>query len=123
VTDRVIVEGADTLAVTLHVAGRRLQDASAPSREVAAFIGTRGRASAPVLTGRLATSVRYAGTEDGAEATSGLAYANRTHWGYARVRQAAQPFLADQVWDNGARITGTYADWVDDVLAGVRGTF
>jgi len=122
VTGRVVVEGDRTLAVTLHVAGRRLQDASAPSRAVGAFIGTRGRSSAPVRTGRLAGSIRYAGADDGAEATSGLAYANRTHWGYRRYRQAAQPFLARAVWDNTTRIVNEYADWADDVLAGVKGT-
>jgi hypothetical protein len=89
---------------------------------VAAFIGTRGRSSAPVRTGRLAASVRYAGADDGAEVTSGLAYANRTHWGYARYRQAPQPFLAEQVWDNTPRIVGTYTEWADDVLGAVKGT-
>lgn len=122
-TDRVIVEGAGTLSATLHVAAGRLQDASAPSRDVAAFLGTRGRSSAPVRTGRLAASVRYAGADDGAEVTSGLPYANRTHWGYARYRQAPQPFIAEAVWDNTNRIVGEYADWADDVLAGVKGTF
>jgi len=108
-TEIVRVEGAATLAATLHLAGRRLQDATAPSRDVAAFVGTRGRSSAPVRSGRLAASVRYAGAEDGAEVTSGLAYANRTHWGYARYRQRAQPFLAEQVWNNEPRIVNTYA--------------
>jgi hypothetical protein len=122
VTDSVRVEGAATLAATLHLAGTRLEDATAPSRDVAAFIGTRGRASAPVLSGRLAASVRYAGTDEGAEATSSLAYANRTHWGYARYRQRAQPFLAEQVWDNEPRIVDTYAGWADDVLGAVKGT-
>lgn len=121
-TDAVRVEGAATLAATLHVAGKRLQDASTPSRDVAAFIGTRGRASAPVRTGRLSASVRYAGADDGAEATSALAYANRTHWGYARYRQAAQPFLAEQVWDNTPRIVDTYGKWTDDVMGAVKGT-
>lgn len=111
------------LAATLHIAARRIQDASAPSGKVAAFVGTRGRASAPVRTGRLAGSVRYAGADDGAEITSALPYANRTHWGYSRYRQSPQPFLAEQVWDNTNRIVGEYADWADDVLAGVKGTF
>jgi len=121
-TTAVRVEGAATLAATLHIAGERLQDASTPSRDVAAFLGTRGRSSAPVRTGRLAASVRYAGADDGAEVTSGLAYANRTHWGYARYRQAAQPFLAEQVWNNTPRIVDTYAGWVDGLLHGVKGT-
>lgn len=121
-TDGVRVEGAATLAATLHVAATRLKDASTPSRDVAAFIGTRGRSSAPVRSGRLAASVRYAGADDGAEITSGLAYANRTHWGYARYRQAAQPFLAEQVWNNEPRIVDTYAGWADDVLGAVKGT-
>jgi hypothetical protein len=110
------------LAATLHVAALRLQDSSTPSRTVAAFVGTRGRASAPVRTGRLAASVRYAGSKDGAEATSGLEYANRTHWGYSRVGQSPQPFLASQVWDNSGRIVDIYGVWTDSVLAGVKGT-
>jgi hypothetical protein len=121
-TDAVRVEGAATLAVTLRLAGTRLEDATAPSRDVAAFIGTRGRSSAPVRSGRLSASVRYAGADDGAEVTSGLPYSNRTHWGYARYRQAAQPFIAEQVWNNEPRIVGTYENWVEDVLHVVKGT-
>jgi len=121
-TGTVRVEGAATLTATLHIAAKRLEDASAPSRTVAAYVGTRGRSSAPVRTGRLAASVRYAGVADGAEVTSGLAYANRTHWGYARYRQRPQPFLAEQVWNNEPRIVGEYADWADDVLGVVKGT-
>jgi len=122
VTDKVVVEGEAVLAATLRIAARRVQDATEPSSAVAAFIGTRGRSSAPVRTGRLSASVRYAGHDDGAEATSALPYANRTHWGYARYGQAAQPFLAEQVWDNTARITNEYADWADGIMAGVKGT-
>lgn len=121
-TERVEVQGADLLAATLHIAARRLQDASTPSRTVAAFIGTRGRSSAPVLTGRLAASVRYAGEADGAEASSGMAYANRTHWGYRRVGQPANPFLAKQVWNNTGTITDIYGKWTQEVLYAVKGT-
>lgn len=119
---RVVVEGQATLVATLHAAAARIRDTETPSRAVGSLIATRGRADAPVLSGRLASSVRSAADSDGAEVTSALAYANRTHWGYARYHQRPQPFLSRQLDQQEPRILDTYNAYNQSVLAGVRGT-
>ena len=121
--DRVEVEGAATLAATLRAASVRMGRMTRPNADTAAFLATRGRSDAPVRTGRLAASVRPAYDDEGAEATSALAYANRTHWGYRRYHQPAQPFLARQVWNNQGHIVDNYLDYTETVLDGVRGTY
>lgn len=115
------VEGETRLAATLKIAGNRLRDWSDPGRETASFVAGRGRSDAPHRTGRLASSIRSSVDAENAEVVSGLPYANRTHWGYRRYSQPAQPFLADAVWDNGRLIVDKYRDRADLVLHGVKG--
>lgn len=121
--DRVEVEGAATLAATLRVAASRLGRMGRPSASVAAFLGSRGRMGAPIRTGRLAASVRPESDDTSAGVGSALAYANRTHWGYRRYHQPAQPFLAREVWNNEGHITDIYGAYVNQCLDGVKGTF
>ena len=120
-TDRIVVEGDTRLQATLTIAADRVQDMSDPGKATAAFVAGRGRADAPVLTGRLANSLSTSVDETDAQVGSGLPYANRVHWGYRRYAQRAQPFLASAVWNNQTLITQNYARRIDYVLAGVKG--
>lgn len=120
-TETIRVEGETRLAATLHVAAGRVRDMSDPGDATARFIAGRGRSDAPVRTGRLSSSIRTSANATDAEATSALPYANRTHWGYARYHQRAQPFLASAVWDNGRLILSNYERRVELVLHGVKG--
>jgi hypothetical protein len=109
------VLGLDRLRFTLEAASERIEDLSQPAEKTSAFLASRGRADAPRRTGRLAASVRAAPDRNDAVVTSGLAYSNRTHWGYRRYRQAAQPWLAE-----GARNTeGAYLDYYEERVASV----
>jgi hypothetical protein len=121
VTEVVKVEGAETLRVTTKIAAHRIQDMSDPGERMIRVVAARGRSDAPVLTGRLANSIRSSASSSEAEATSALVYANRTHWGYRRYRQAAQPFLARQIWGHEPIIVQTYETRANQVLAAVRG--
>ncbi len=120
-TDRIVVEGDERLRATLAVASARILDMSEPMRATGTLVSARSRAAAPVLTGRLAGSVRASTDHESAAIGSGLEYANRTHWGYARYGQAAQPFIYDAVRGNEATIVGLHAKRVDDVVGGVKG--
>lgn len=115
------VEGDTRLTATLRIAARRVLDMSGPGDTTARFVAGRGRSGAPVRTGRLASSVRSSANATDAEIVAATAYANRTHWGYRRYRQAAQPFLASVVWDNQGPILNNYRDRAEDVLQGVKG--
>lgn len=120
-TDAVEVEGLTTFRATLKVAARRIEDMSDPSKRTAAFLGARGRADAPRRTGRLAASVRGSGDRNEAVVESGLAYANRTHWGYARYHQRPQPWLVEGRDDTETTWVKHYEDRVETVIGGVRG--
>jgi hypothetical protein len=121
VAETIRVEGEARLAATLKVAAGRLRDMSDPGEATARFVAGRGRSDAPVLTGRLASSLRSSANATEAEVVSALPYANRTHWGYRRYHQRAQPFLASVVWNNQTPILANYRDRADLVLHGVRG--
>jgi hypothetical protein len=120
-TEAVRVEGLTTFRATCALAARRVADMTETGREVGAYVSTRGRANAPHLTGRLAASIRSSAGRDEVETTSGLPYANRTHWGYARFHQRPQPFLYDAVRTGEVVIVSKYADEVADVVGSIRG--
>jgi hypothetical protein len=121
VADRVEVQGLTTLRATLKIAARRIDDMSSPAGETAAFLGSRGRVDAPRRTGRLSASVRGANEGGDAVVSSALPYANRTHWGYARYRQAAQPWLVEGRDNTEGTWLRNYEDHVDKSLDMVRG--
>jgi hypothetical protein len=120
-TDAVQVEGLTTLRATLKGAARRVGDMSGPATRTAAFLGARGRTDAPRRTGRLASSVRGKGEGNDAVVESGLAYANRTHWGYARYNQRPQPWLVEGRDDTETTWINNYEGQIETALATVRG--
>lgn len=120
-TEKVEVVGATRLAATLRLAADRIRSMRGAGDKVARFVEGRGRTDAPRRSGALSASVRSSNPDDGPEISSGLAYANRVHWGYRRYRQKAQPFLASAVWNNEAVIVDDYADEANVVLWSVKG--
>lgn len=115
------VVGADTLAFTLHRAADQIGDLSRAGERTGRLIANRGRVEAPRLTGALAASIGTHTDANVTEMTSGLAYANRTHWGYRRYRQRAQPFLLDPAEQLVGQWEGYYGDEADRILHTVRG--
>lgn len=120
-TNGVTVEGADTLARTMHAASDDLADMGRPAGTTARLIANRARVGAPRLTGALAASVRPATDGGTAEVMSALVYANRTHWGYAAVGQRAQPFIADARAQTESQWMGAYQDEAERILHTVKG--
>lgn len=113
--------GGTRLASSLHSAADDVGDMSRAGSRTGTLIANRGRVEAPRKTGRLAASVGTRTKANATEITSGLPYANRTHWGYARYGQRAQPFIlhpAEQLSDVWA---GFYTDEADRILHTVRG--
>lgn len=120
-TDGVTVIGAAELSRTMHNAADELGDMENAGGRASNVVANRGRVEAPRRTGALAASITP--TVDGkiAAVTSALPYAARTHWGYSRYGQRAQPFLADPLAQLEGTIVGYYADDADRVLHKVRG--
>lgn len=113
------VEGLTTLRTTLRVAARRVEDFSAAHQRTSTFLAARGRADAPRLTGRLASSVRARSDSNEASTESALSYARYVHWGTSR--QAAQPWLLEGRDDTEKSWMNNYSDRVEDVIGAVRG--
>jgi len=120
-TDGITVEGAERLNSTLRAASADLGDMSAAGSRTGTLIANRARVEAPRLTGALAASVAPHTDKNTTEITSGLAYANRTHWGYARYGQAAQPFIWEPAQNLEGQWVGFYADEADKILSHVEG--
>ena len=115
------VVGAARLAATLHSAAGDVGDMTRAGEKAGRLVANRGRIGAPRLTGRLAGSVTSRTKANTAEITSGLPYANRTHWGYARYGQAAQPFILDPAKQLEPVWLHFYRDEADRILHTVKG--
>lgn len=81
----VTVEGMRSLRASLKAAGMGLEDLKAAHLRVAQLVADRAAARAPRRTGRLAASVRAAGTQSSAIVRAGKVatpYAGPVHWGW-----------------------------------------
>lgn len=119
--DAVKVEGGEELARTLAHAADEFGDMGDAGDRAANVVANAGRQGAPRLTGALASSVHPEREKNVAAVVSALPYANRTHYGYARYGQKAQPFLTDPLARLEGTITGYYADEADRILHTVKG--
>jgi len=119
--DSVTVVGGDELARTMRHASDELGNMERAGDRTANLIANRGRVEAPRLSGALASSITPTVDNNVAAVTSGLPYANRTHWGYSRYGQKAQPFLSDPLVTLEGTYVPYYADEADRVLHTVRG--
>jgi hypothetical protein len=115
------IVGGDELAASLHRASDQLDDMARAGEQSGNLILNRARVAAPRLTGALASSLTLTTERLETAVTSGLPYAARTHYGYPRYDQRAQPFLTDardqtqNVWIE------YYADEAERVLHTVKG--
>ena len=116
------VEGAQRLDATMAAAARELSDVSEAGQRSAAQLLATARMKAPRISGALAGSLTSDVGPVLVEVTSGLDYAGRTHYGWAAVGQAAQPFLTDALAELEPRITEAYMAEVEQALAKVEGT-
>lgn len=110
------VEGARELRRTMKAAGADLNDLKDVHQEVANFVASRSRSSAPSVSGRLAGSVRGNRAQASAVVKAGGAsvpYAGPIHWGWPARNIAAQPWLATTAAD-------TEPIWYEKYLAAVE---
>lgn len=92
------VDGARQLRTALKRAGVDVQDLKDAHRQVAELVAQRSAPRAPRRTGRLAATVRPAGTQSAAIVRAGRAsvpYAGPIHWGHPSRGITAQPWLAE----------------------------
>ena len=117
---RVDVEGAQTVAVTLALAGQRL--ARMAPDQVGSLIASRSRAAAPFVTGRLRGSIQPETGDGRVSVGAGVEYAHVIHNGWAGHNIAANPFLIPVAEDSASVWGPLYvADAQQIIATTVRG--
>lgn len=96
--DSLRVEGARQLRASLKRAGLELDDLKAIHAEVATLVSDVAKSRAPHRSGKLANSIRPAGTKSKSMVRAGFAsvpYAGPIHWGWRKRNITANPFISD----------------------------
>lgn len=119
------VDGARQLRRTLKDAGVSVQDLKDAHREVAELVAQRAAPNAPRRTGRLADSVRPAGTQSAAIVRAGraaLPYAGPIHWGWPAHHITAQPWIAEAAETSQNTWEHLYLQAIEHIIRTVEGT-
>lgn len=118
------VRGARRLRRDLKRAGDDLEELKATHARVAAIVAATATSTAPRRSGRLAATVRPAGTKTQAVIRAGYArvpYANPIHWGWPRRGIRANPWLSEAAQTTEPAWYRAYALHVDQLLNRVEG--
>jgi hypothetical protein len=116
------VRGARNLRRTLKRAGDDLTELKGVHGRVAGVVA--GVTRPPRRTGRLAGTVRGAGTAAAAIVRAGfaaVAYAGPIHWGWPARRIRAQTFLSDAATSSEPVWIGVYTSAMERIISKVEG--
>lgn len=118
------VEGARELRATMKKAGDDLADLKAANAAAAGIVAPAAAGRAPVRTGRLAATVRPAGTKTAAIVRAGRAavpYAGPIEFGWPGHNIEAQPFITTAAHDTEPEWTEVYWTAINRIINRVRG--
>lgn len=118
------VEGTRQLRSTLRRAGDDLTDMKAAHKASAEIAARASEALAPKRSGKLAATIRAAGTKTAGIIRAGFArvpYAGPIHWGWFARGIKPQPFMSQGAQDSEGRWVRVYEDYLQDALDKVKG--
>lgn len=118
------VEGARQLRASLKRAGIQLSDLKAAHAEVAELVRSRADPRAPRRTGRLAGTMRAAGTQSAAIVRAGTAavpYAGPIHWGWPARGIVARPWIYEAAADSQDQWADTYLHALEKIIDSIEG--
>lgn len=115
------VEGAATLARTLHGAASELDELETAAGQTGQLIRSRAAGRAPKRTGRLARSITATVSGSDVEVGSGLIYAPVQHNGWAAHGISPHPFLIPVAEESAPIFAGFYARDIESKIRKVRG--
>lgn len=118
------IEGRRELVRTMRAAGADLRDLNAANLEAARVVAPESAARTPRRTGRLAGTVRAAGTRSMAAVRVGsraVAYAGPILFGWPGHHIAPQPGAVDALADTEARWRPVYETAIGKILAKIKG--
>lgn len=119
------VQGAAQLRRALKRAGLDVQDLKDAHKQVADMVARRSAQAVPRRTGRLAASVRTAGTASAAIVRAGRAsvpYAGVIHWGWPGHHITAQPWISEAAERSQHTWEGIYLQAVEQIIDTVERT-
>lgn len=133
--DGVTVQGARELRRTLRKAGDDLSDLKTAHAEAARIAANASADLAPTDSGRLANSIRGAGTKTAGIVRAGkksVPYANAVHWGRVywphakhtrrtRSETQAQPFISDGARGSEGQWIPVFERAIDEALDKIKG--
>jgi hypothetical protein len=118
------VEGARELEQSAHRAADSLGDLSSAHGSAGDYVAQVARGLAPVVSGRLAASIRAERAATEATVTAGgptVPYAGPIHWGWAARNISAQPFLVDALSAAETSVVNIYGAEVQTTVATIHG--
>lgn len=119
------VDGARQLRSSLKRAGVSVQDLKAAHKAVADMVATDASPRTPRRTGRLAGTLRAAGTQSAAIVRAGrstVPYAGVIHWGWPAHGIDAQPWIAEAAERKFEPAQAQYLQALEAIIATVEGT-
>ncbi|MCT2043397.1 hypothetical protein M3D15_08675 [Pseudoclavibacter alba] len=118
------IEGTRQLRRSLRAAGDDLSDLKEAHREAAAIAAEASADLAPKKSGKLAESIRSAGTKTFGEVRAGkkaVPYANPIHWGWFKRGIKPQPFASRGAQDSEGRWIRVYDTALENAIKKVEG--
>jgi hypothetical protein len=113
------VEGLKKLRAELKAIDNALpRELNAAGRTAAELVAGTARGIAPVLTGRLAATIKSGAGAANAFVKAGgtLPYGPPIHWGWARHNIAPNPFLYHALDERREEVIATYAKSLEDLI-------
>ncbi|NQX26832.1 HK97 gp10 family phage protein [Microbacteriaceae bacterium VKM Ac-2854] len=113
------IEGWRELRSTLRKAGDDLSDLKQANADAAKIAAEASAQLAPSRSGRLAATIRSAGTKAAGVIRAGTArvpYALPIHWGWGRRHIAANPFLSRGARNSEGQWIRVYEDFITDTV-------
>lgn len=119
------VVGGRQLRKTLREAGDDLTDLKTAHRQAAGIAADGAAARAPRVSGRLAATIRAAGTKTAGIVRVGnntrVPYGPPIHWGWGRRHIAANPFASRGAQESQPQWLPIYERVVDEALNQIKG--
>lgn len=118
------VEGLRQLKASMKRAGIDVQDLKDAHKAAAELVQRAAQPRAPRRSGRLAASMRSAGTQSAAIVRAGGArtpYAGPIHWGWPARHIVAQPWIAEAAEQTEPAWAHTYMAAIEAVVNAIEG--
>lgn len=123
------VVGASKLRRSMKQAGIDMDDMKDAHLAIGNIVTARARGTVPKSSGKLANTMRAAGTKtmtvvragNNRKTNSGVPYAAPIHWGWPNRNIVAQPWLTEAAQDTEPEWFAAYNSTIDEIIEKIQG--